>query len=111
LNPKGGKGPSSSGEDPYRRSAVDTLVEIVHNKPGDDRCVIMLCYREPMEQLFNDANPGLKRRMGRNDPIVFDDFSAEELNSIFASTLRSRSWSVDQKVCLAVCRDGSSVLT
>jgi SpoVK/Ycf46/Vps4 family AAA+-type ATPase len=95
LNPKGGSGSgsasSSSGDDPYRRGAVDTLVELVHNKPGDDRCVLMLGYRTAMERLFNDANEGLKRRMGWSASIEFEDFTADELVEIFNGALGKRS--------------------
>ena len=44
--------------------------------------MIVAGYPEPMEQ-FLESNPGLKSRFNKN--IVFEDYSAEELLSIFCA--------------------------
>jgi hypothetical protein len=41
---------------------IDTIVAKVQGVPGDDRCVLMLGYEEPMQAMMRGANPGLARR-------------------------------------------------
>ena len=103
LNPASGSS-SSSSEDPYRKSAVDTLVEGVQNVPGEDRCVLMLGYREEMERFFNGpaTNAGLKRRFGWTQAITFEDFSKDELNRIFIGELKKNGLRAKPEVSLAV---------
>lgn len=38
--------------DPYKTAVIDTIVAEVQNVPGDDRCVLMLGYKEQMEEMF-----------------------------------------------------------
>ena len=51
----------------------------VQGIPGDDRCVLMLGYKEPMEEMIRNANPGLARRFNMADAFTFDDYSDEDL--------------------------------
>ena len=51
----GGKG------DPYREAVVDTIVEQVQGVPGDNRAVVLLGYKEEMDRMFKNSNPGLAR--------------------------------------------------
>jgi hypothetical protein len=44
----GGKG----NNDPYKTAVIDTIVAEVQSVPGDDRCVLMLGYKEQMEEMF-----------------------------------------------------------
>jgi hypothetical protein len=48
--------------DPYKTAVINTIVEQVQNVPGEDRCVIMLGYRNEMEKMLKNSNPGLQRR-------------------------------------------------
>ncbi|KAH1912739.1 hypothetical protein KXV48_001106, partial [Aspergillus fumigatus] len=48
--------------DPYRSAVVDTIVAEVQSTAGEDRCVLLLGYREQMQQMFQNVNPGLSRR-------------------------------------------------
>ncbi|CAM9784239.1 unnamed protein product, partial [Choristocarpus tenellus] len=56
--------------------------EQVQNVPGEDRCVLLLGYREEMEDFLRGANPGLERRFALNNAFQFDDYNDEELLSI-----------------------------
>ncbi|EGX95392.1 AAA family ATPase, putative [Cordyceps militaris CM01] len=56
---KGGGGFS----DPYKVAVMDTIVANVHSTPGDNRCVLLLGYRDQMEGMFQNVNPGLSRRL------------------------------------------------
>ena len=49
---------------------------------GDDRCVLLLGYKEQMEDMIRNANPGLARRFNMADAFTFDDYSDEELLEI-----------------------------
>ena len=48
--------------DPYRTGVVDTIVSEVQSEAGEDRCVLLLGYRDKMETMFRNVNPGLSRR-------------------------------------------------
>ena len=37
---------------------IDTIVAEVQGVPGDDRCVLLLGYRQDMEAMVRNANPG-----------------------------------------------------
>jgi len=58
---------SGTNNDPFRNAVPDTIVEVVHNAPGDDRCVQML-------GMFKYLNPGLKRRLEADRQLIFKDF-------------------------------------
>jgi hypothetical protein len=38
--------------DPYKTGVIDTMVAEIQNVPGDDRCVLLLGYKEQMEDMF-----------------------------------------------------------
>ena len=48
----GGGGTSGSNNNQYKTSVIDTLVAEVQNVPGDDRCVLLLGYRNQMLEMF-----------------------------------------------------------
>ncbi|KAG8424327.1 hypothetical protein J3458_001129 [Metarhizium acridum] len=74
--------------DPYRTAVVDTIVAEVQNVPGEDRCVILLGYKEQMEQMFQNVNPGLSRRFAIDSPFVFQDFDDDTLSRILDLKLK-----------------------
>ncbi|KAJ5249492.1 hypothetical protein N7524_011808 [Penicillium chrysogenum] len=58
--------------------------------PGEDRCVLLLGYKEQMEQMFQNVNPGLSRRFPMEQAFVFEDFISEELNHILGLKLKEQ---------------------
>lgn len=84
LNPKRG---NSDHVDTFRQGAIDTLVSTVHNAPGEDRCVILAGYKAEMEELFQQANPGLARRFPLEDAFVFENFDDKQLLDVLNSKL------------------------
>lgn len=44
----------NGNSDPYGTAVIDTLVEQVQSKPGDDRAIIMLGYRKEMKEMFKN---------------------------------------------------------
>eukprot|EP00899_Mesostigma_viride_P014092 jgi/Mesvir1/22684/Mv14107-RA.1 len=77
----------TNGQDPFRVAVLNTIVEKVQNVAGEDRAVIMVGYREEMEKMLRDSNPGLARRFGLNDAFVFEDYDNEQLMKILAFKL------------------------
>ncbi|KAK0613661.1 P-loop containing nucleoside triphosphate hydrolase protein [Immersiella caudata] len=74
----------STGDDvdSFRRAAIDTLVSQTHNRPGEDRCVILIGYADKMEEMFRMSNPGLKRRFPLEEAFRFHDYNDQQLNEI-----------------------------
>lgn len=48
--------------DPYKTAVIDTIVAEVQSVPGEDRCVLLLGYKDQIETMFRNVNPGLSRR-------------------------------------------------
>jgi hypothetical protein len=42
----------SGTKDPYKTAVIDTIVAEVQSVPGEDRCVLLLGYKEQMEEMF-----------------------------------------------------------
>ena len=66
----------------FGADAVNALVGLVHNAPGEDIAVIMIGYEKQMRKMFREMNEGLARRISLNNPIVFEDYSDEELGRV-----------------------------
>jgi len=90
-----------SHPDPYKTAVINTLVEVVQNVPGDDRCVIMLGYEDEMRQMMRECNPGLSRRLQFDDAFRFDDFSDEDLLQILDMKMRKQDLNADAQARLA----------
>jgi hypothetical protein len=79
-------------EDPYRKAVLDTLVAEVQSTPGEDRCVLMLGYKDEMENMLQDGNSGLARRFPLASAFVFEDFNTSELQQILDMKLKSQGF-------------------
>lgn len=42
----------SSHQDSFKTTVVDTIVAEIQSVPGEDRCVLLLGYKEQMEEMF-----------------------------------------------------------
>ena len=76
----------------YGQEAVDTLLK----RMEDDRdkfVVIVAGYTEPMEE-FLESNPGLRSRFSKF--IEFEDYSEEELYTIFLSMCEAQDYHVTE---------------
>lgn len=78
----------SSTADPYKTAVIDTIVAEVQSTPGEDRCVLLLGYKDQMEEMFRDVNPGLARRFPLESAFVFEDFNDAELRCILELKLK-----------------------
>lgn len=82
-------GPSN---DPYKTAVIDTIVAEVQSVPGDDRCVLLLGYKDQMEEMFQNCNPGLARRFPIASAIQFEDFNDDELCRILDLKLKKQGY-------------------
>ncbi|KAI6431479.1 hypothetical protein MCOR22_009949 [Pyricularia oryzae] len=83
---------SGSAQDPYKTAVVDTIVAEVQSVPGDDRCVLLLGYKDQMEDMFQNVNPGLSRRFPIASAFSFEDFSNQELRMILDLKLKQQGF-------------------
>lgn len=82
---------AKGGENDFGREAIDTLVADIENY-RKDLMVIIAGYSEDME-LFLSQNQGLRSRF--SNEIFFEDYSVEELLSIFKSNLTAKNLTMD----------------
>lgn len=78
----------SSQPDPYKTAVVDIIVAKVQSVPGDDSCVLIIGYRDLMERMFQNVNPGLSRRFPLDSGFNFEDYSDDELQAILDLKLK-----------------------
>jgi hypothetical protein len=88
LHPGGG--PGGGNKDPFKAAVLDTIVAEVQNTPGEDLCVLLLGYKEEMEEMMNHSNPGLARRFRLSDAFHFDDYSNTALKQILNLKLKKQ---------------------
>ncbi|KAM0429739.1 hypothetical protein ACHAPT_006345 [Fusarium lateritium] len=87
----------NSGSDVFRTAVVDTLVAEIQSVPGEDRCVLLLGYKDQMEDMFQNVNPGLSRRFPLSSAFVFEDFDDVALAKILALKLGKTGFSATDK--------------
>jgi hypothetical protein len=101
-----GNGHGGNNSDQFKTAAIDTLVAgiqsvcisqpgklqfsiLIHSQvPGEDRCVLLLGYKDQMTAMFDNVNPGLARRFRIEDAFHFQDFTNEELLKILDLKLK-----------------------
>jgi hypothetical protein len=42
----------TGSQDRFKMTVIDTLVAEIQSVPGEDRCVLLLGYKEQMEEMF-----------------------------------------------------------
>lgn len=85
-------GNAGSSADPYKTAVIDTIVAEVQGVPGDDRCVLLLGYKDQMETMFQNVNPGLSRRFPMSSAFEFQDFDDDELQEILELMLKQQGF-------------------
>lgn len=84
----------SGGNDPFKTAVIDTIVAEVQSVPGDDRCVLLLGYKEQLETMFQNVNPGLSRRFPLQSAFNFEDFDDKQLEKILDLKLKQQGFGV-----------------
>ena len=86
-----GNSGSKSSSDPYKTAVIDTIVAEIQSTLGEDRCVLLLGYKEQMEDMFRNTNHGLARRFALDDAFQFDDFDDDQLRQILDMKLNKQN--------------------
>lgn len=73
-----------------QEAVIDTIVAKVQGVPGDDRCVLLVGYKEQMETMMREANPGLARRFQLSQAWTFEDYSNDQLLTIIRERAAKR---------------------
>lgn len=87
----------SDTKGPFKVAIINTIVSEVQNAPGDDRCVLLLGYKELMEEMMQEFNPGLSRRFPIDSGLLFEDFTDAELATIFDIKLKVQAFTPTPK--------------
>ncbi|KAF5573393.1 NFX1-type zinc finger-containing protein [Fusarium pseudoanthophilum] len=96
-------GPGSSNMNQFKTAVIDTIVAEVQSVPGEDRCVLLLGYRDKMEEMFQNVNPGLSRRFPLSSAFVFEDFGDVALAKILDLKLGKLGFKATTKAkCVAL---------
>ncbi|KIK99652.1 hypothetical protein PAXRUDRAFT_30364 [Paxillus rubicundulus Ve08.2h10] len=88
---------NSGHQDPFQTTVIDTIVAEIRGVPGEDRCVLLLGYKEHMEDMFQHVNPGLGRRFAIENAFVFEDFTESQLMEIFDYKLKKQDLDATDK--------------
>ena len=92
------------GSDPFGNAVIDTLVEQIQARPGDDRAVIMLGYRKEMHDMFKSVNPGLSRRFQLEQAYDFPDYNDVALLKILIAKAKESKLDVPISVAKRAVR-------
>ncbi|KAK7750716.1 hypothetical protein SLS62_007416 [Diatrype stigma] len=85
LNPNTENNGGTGHKDPFKSDVIGTIVAEVQGKAGDDRCILLLGYKDKMEAMFRDCNEGFQRRFRLQDAFEFEDYTAEQMREIWRS--------------------------
>ncbi|KAK5048890.1 hypothetical protein LTR84_005310 [Exophiala bonariae] len=95
------RGSSSTGgmssSDPYKTAVIDTIVAEVQSVPGDNRCVLLLGYKDQIEAIFQNVNPGLSRRFPIDSAFHFEDYTDSDLQEILELKLAQIGFDATQE--------------
>ncbi|KAI6825134.1 P-loop containing nucleoside triphosphate hydrolase protein [Hortaea werneckii] len=80
--------------DPFKAAVIDTIVAEVQSVPGDDQCVLLLGYNEQMEEMMQNANPGLARRFPIDSAFIFEDFDDQQIAQVLDFKLQQQGLSM-----------------
>jgi SpoVK/Ycf46/Vps4 family AAA+-type ATPase len=92
-----GKSGSSNKNGDYRAAILDTLTAEVSGSPGEDRCIILCGYPEPMKEMYANCNPGFARRFPLDTAFVFENFDKETLGKILDVKVEKQKLSLTEK--------------
>lgn len=74
---------SATDNDRYRQACINTLVSRIHNRPGENRGIILIGYTDQMEEMSQKGNPCLRRRLPLEEALSFHGYDDEQISEIF----------------------------
>lgn len=83
--------------DPFKTSVIDTIVAEIQSTPGEDRYVLLLGYKEQMQEMLENSNPGLARRFQLSYAFHFGDFNDQQLRQILELKLKKQGLEATDK--------------
>ena len=92
-----GGGAKGNTSDSFKTAVVDTIVAEVQSVIGEDRCVLLLGYKEKLEEMFQNTNPGLSRRFPLEEAFYFEDFNDDQLRQILELKLQKQDLGATQE--------------
>ncbi|KAK4201316.1 hypothetical protein QBC40DRAFT_223947 [Triangularia verruculosa] len=92
----GGRPGTTHESDEFRLSCIDVMISKIHNKPGEDRCVLLLGYPDMMEEMFQKCNPGLRRRFPLEEAFRFKSYDDKALNEILRLKMEKEEITADE---------------
>lgn len=84
-------------KDSYMTAVVDTIVSEVQATSTEDRAVLLLGYKDEMNEMFQKVNPGLARRFPLSSAFEFQDFSDEQIRSILDQKLQAQGFTASEE--------------
>lgn len=88
---------AGSQSNSYRTAVIDTLVAEVQSTPSNDRYILLLGYKELIEEIFQRVNPSLSRRFPIDQAFVFNDFTSSELDAILILKLKEQGFDITDR--------------
>lgn len=96
--------PGPSGESTvgnFKLEAIEALMSLPEHL-GGDMAIFLAGYKDKMDELFQNSNPGLRSRFDYQNAIVFDDYSDEELLTILSKMLDDENLAMAEHDCRGV---------
>ncbi|KAK4078312.1 uncharacterized protein Triagg1_3328 [Trichoderma aggressivum f. europaeum] len=94
-------GDSQRDQDKFKAGIIDTIVSMTHGLPNEDRCIILVGYKDKIREMFQNANPGLSRRFPIEHPFHFENFNVEQLKDILILRAKEDNLVITEDALLA----------
>ncbi|MCR5525849.1 MAG: AAA family ATPase [Lachnospiraceae bacterium] len=87
---------ASGGENDYGKEALTTIMKAMEDN-RDDLMVIFAGYEKEIDELLN-LNQGLSSRFSKQNEVIFEDYTDEELTEIFIYQAHKKGMVIDDEL-------------
>ena len=87
----------------YGKQVLDTIVEKNTGHPTEDIAIVLCGYQVEMQEMFDNQNPGLKRRF--DSRFHFEDYHEEELLLILKRKVSDKNLQIPNDVAIKVVQE------
>lgn len=84
--------------DSYKIAVVNIIIVEIQSILSENRCVLLLEYKEKLKEMFRNTNSSLSRRFALNDVFNFENFDDDQLRKILKLKLKKQCLKVTEKV-------------